>query len=90
MSQWDTHWGALSNQNAALLVLPSSNNPHDKIGIFNGRNYHNHTLKQHIGNTIKISMHDIKVRTYVVVVFDNEPLSAAVTQLQSRLRLSCN
>ena len=28
-SQWDTHWGALSNQNAALLVLPSSNKPHD-------------------------------------------------------------
>ena len=28
-SQWDTHWSALSNQNAALLVLQSYKNPHD-------------------------------------------------------------
>ena len=27
--QWDTQWGALNDQNAALLVLHSSNNPHD-------------------------------------------------------------
>ena len=32
----------------------------------------------------------IKVRTYVVVVFDNERLSVSVIQLHSRLRLSCN
>ena len=28
-SQWGTHWGALSNQKAALLVLASSNYTHD-------------------------------------------------------------
>ena len=42
------------------------------------------TIKQHIGNKIKFSMHD-KIRRYVVVVFDNEPLSAGVTQLHARL-----
>ena len=51
----------------------------DKIGIFNGRNDWIHPLKQHIGSSIKFSMHD-KMRIYVVV-FDNETLSPGVTQL---------
>ena len=29
MSQLGTHLGALSNHKAALLVIPSYNNPHD-------------------------------------------------------------
>ena len=32
----------------------------------------------------------IKVRPYVGVVINNDPLSAGVAQLHSRLRLSCN
>ena len=31
--QCDTHWGALNHKNAALLVLPSSNNPQDINGV---------------------------------------------------------
>ena len=32
----------------------------------------------------------IKVRTYVVVVFGNDPLEAGVTQLHDRRSLKCN
>ena len=59
MSQWDTHWGALSNQTVALLVLLQSIwYKFGKIVIFNGWNYYIHPLKQQIGNTNEFSIHD--------------------------------
>ena len=55
----------------------------------NGRNYYIYPLKQHIGRQLN-SACMIKVRTYIVVVFNIEPLSAATTRLYSTLRLSSN
>ena len=63
-SQWGTHWGALSNQVASLLVLPMSNNSHD-INWIKLEFLMNEIIilsylpiKQHIRNTVKFSMHD--------------------------------
>ena len=56
VSQWSTHCSALGNQEAALLVLLSSNNPHDINCI--RRKYCICPLKQRIIDTVKFSMHD--------------------------------
>ena len=85
-SEWDTHWGALSNQTAALLVLPSSNNQHDinwmKLGFLMDEIIKfTHWTSTYV--TQLNSTYMIKVITYGVVVFDNETLEAYVTQLHS-------
>ena len=80
-SQWGTRWCAFCNQRGAMLVLPSSKNPHNinwiKLEILMEEIIIS-SVKQAIGKTQLSSAFKIKVVTYGAVVYDNKPISVGV------------